>query len=62
MQATINLSNIVDFETWEDSLSKVAKFDDEVILLPKAYCCTRKAVCGSSAVLEVSLCFNQDLI
>jgi hypothetical protein len=53
MQTTMNLDNYNDFEEWEQNLNKVAKFDDEVILLPKAYSCTRKAICGSAAVLNV---------
>lgn len=60
MKTNLSLDNYADFEKWEEELNKVAKFDDEVLLLPKAYECIRKAVCGSSAALSVHLSINVD--
>lgn len=55
MRTTLSLDNYSDFAKWEEQLLLAAKFDDDILLLPKAYECNRQAVCGSAAILNVRL-------
>lgn len=53
IQAVFNIESEDQFHAWENSLSRLKKFDEYFLLLPKAYEFAKKGVCGSSGVLHV---------
>lgn len=55
IRTIIHVDHEQDFYSWESKLEKITDLDDEVILLPKAYAYSRKAICGSSGTINVIL-------
>ncbi len=55
IRSTITIEHESDFQLWQQKLNKTSNIDDEVILLPKAFRYEKKAICGSSCVIQVQL-------
>lgn len=53
IRLNINIDHEQDYHEWEEKLNQIGNLDDEVILLPKAYTYSRKAICGSSGTMNV---------
>ena len=60
LRTCIAVESEEDVLKWDRRLKEVSDCDDEYLLLPKSYTYSKKAVCGSSGIVEVHLPVSLD--